>query len=117
MKTRRWVLAGIVLGLALVTLLRAAPQAAPARVPDKLTVAKLEAARRTYEVVWLNTREGCPPPVEVVYRWSRRWLEAELEFTDRKPDQVTLYQAYWVRMRELTRITHDRFLRRLTTVD
>jgi len=105
----------------LVSLLRAAPQAPaqvpPAKVPPKLAQAKVEAARKTYEVVWKNNREGFIPFVELVYRWSRRWLEAELELSDKKADQMAAYQAHSDRMRELTRITRERFRFRANTIE
>lgn len=110
---------GVVLafGLALATLLRAAPGAAPAKAPAPLIQARVEAARRTYEAVWKNNREGLVAVAELVYRWSRRWLEAELEPSDNKDTQVAACTAHRDRMRELARITRDRFRNRVTTVE
>jgi site-specific recombinase XerD len=95
------------------TLLRAAPAAAP----SKLAKAKVDAARRTYEVVWKNNKEGLAPFAELAYRWSRRWLEAELELSDKKTDQLAAYQAHRERMRELARITRDRYRNRYNTIE
>jgi hypothetical protein len=117
MKTRGVIMAGLVLGLVAATLLRAAPEAAPPKAPEELLKAKVEAARRTYEVVWKNNREGFVPVVELCYRWSRRWLEAELELHEKKADQEMAYQAHAERMRELARITRDRFRNRVNTVE
>jgi site-specific recombinase XerD len=113
MKRRSLVWTGIVLSLAMATLLRAAPAAAP----SKLAKAKVDAARRTYEVVWKNNKEGLAPFAELAYRWSRRWLEAELELTDQKSDRLIAYQAHRERMRELARITRDRYRNRYNTVE
>jgi hypothetical protein len=98
-------------------LLRGAAHDPPARVPLELAKAKRDAARTTYEVVWRNNREGFIPFAEVAYRWSRRWLEAELELSAKKPELVAAYQAHWERMRDLSRITHDRYQNRVNTVD
>src|SRR4051812_12081531 len=107
MKTCRVIVAGILLGL-LPPLIRAEPEAPP-KVPEKLARAKVDAARKTYEVVWQNNREGLVPFAEVAYRWSKRWLKAELELSDKKADRAAAYQAHLERMRELTRITRDRY--------
>jgi len=117
MKTRSVVGAGIALGLVVAALLRAAPGAAPEKVPASLAKVKVDAARRTYEVVWKNNREGLVPFAELVYRWSRRWLEAELELNDKKADQTAAYQAHNDRMRELARITRDRYRNRVNTIE
>jgi site-specific recombinase XerD len=116
MKMRSLACAGIVFGMA-VTLLRAAPGAAPAKVPPELAKAKVAAARKTYEVIWKNNREGLVPFAELAYRWSKRWLEAEVDLRDKKDEQVAAYQAHKDRMRELARITRDRYRNRVNTIE
>jgi hypothetical protein len=116
MKTSRVLLVGIVLAV-LVTLLRAAPEAPPAKVPQKLLQAKVDAARRTYEVIWKNNTEAFAPFVELAYRWSRRWLEAELELSDKRPDQTAAYRAHLDRMRSLAQMTRERYRNRVTTIE
>src|SRR5438876_12011762 len=108
MKTGSVVGVGIVLGLVVATLLRAAPEAAPAKVPERLAKAKVEAARKTFEVVWKNNKEALVPFAELAYRWSRRWLEAELELSDQKADQAAAYRAHWNRMQQLAQMTRER---------
>src|SRR4051794_35503439 len=103
MKTRGGLIVAVVLGLAATALLRAAPEAAAYKPPERLLKAKVDAARKTYEVVWRNNREGFIPFAELVYRWSRRWLEAELDLRDKKDARVAAYQAHSERMQELTR--------------
>jgi hypothetical protein len=73
----------------------------PAQAPDKLALAKLDAARTTFKSVWAsqNYRE-----VEVPYRWSRRWLEAQCQLCDKKEDKVTAHQQHLERMQELARL-------------
>jgi hypothetical protein len=87
------------------------------KAPDKLLKAKIEAARQTYLVAWKNHKEGFIPVVELVYRWSRRWLEAELEVDDRKTEQIAAYQAHLNRMRDLGKVAYDRFRLRVNTID
>src|SRR5262245_14438182 len=98
MKTWSLILAGIVVAVMVTALVRAAPQAAPAKGSDKLVRVKIEAARKTYEVVLKNHKEALVPFAELAYRWSRRWLEAELELSDRKPDRAAAYTAHRDRM-------------------
>jgi hypothetical protein len=99
---------GIIIGVLGSGLLQAGGDA-PKVVP-KLQKAKLEAARQTYKVIWQNYKEGLAPPVELPYRWSCRWLQAQREVSDQKADQVAAFQAHWERMREIERI--ERELRR-----
>jgi hypothetical protein len=121
MKLRSVLWAGMACGLAAAVWLRVAPEAAPAKAPPKvpaaLVKAKVDAARRTYEVIWTNNREGLVPFAELAYRWSRRWLEGELDLSDKKADQLAAYQAHRDRMRKLGRITHERYQNRVNTVD
>jgi hypothetical protein len=109
--------AGVGLGLVAAALLRAAQPAPPARVPERLIRAKIEHARKTYELVWLNNKEALVPFAEVGYRWSRRWLEAELERGAPKAEQAAAYQAHWDRMRSLARITRERYKNRVNPIE
>jgi hypothetical protein len=113
MKARSFIVAGIGLGLLAATLLRAAPGA----VPSKLLQNKVAAARKTFEVIWRNNREGLVPFAELAYRWSKRWLEAELEIRDQKADRLAAYQAHRERMLELARITRERYRNRVNTIE
>ena len=117
MKTCSLVCAGIIFGLGFTTLLPAAPGAGPAKVPAQLAKAKADAAHRTYDVVRRNNKEGLVPFAELVYRWSKRWLEAELDLFDNKENRVTAYMAHRDRMRDLARITRDRYRNRVNTVE
>jgi hypothetical protein len=111
------VCAGIVLGAALTPLLPVALGSEPAKVPAQLAKAKVDAAHRTYNVVWRNNKEGLVPIAELVYRWSKRWLEAQLELDDNKEHRLTAYVAHRDRMRELARITRERYRNRVNTVE
>jgi hypothetical protein len=97
---------------------RAADEQDPAAVLPKMAAEKRDAARKTYEVLWANYREGTGSE-ELVYRWSKRWLRAERELSSRQGDQVVACQAHVKRMQDL-----ERLIRRvqgagpgLTTID
>ncbi len=108
---------GTTFGLVLLGVLQAAPDLEAAAGPTRLLRARVEAARKTYEVIWRNNREALAPFVELSYRWSRRWLEAELELSNRKDDQVAAYHAHFTRMRELERVTKGRYRNRVNPVE
>ena len=98
--------------LLLLGLVSAGPVAAGADQETANTLARLavqrrDAARRTYEALWLDYRERRASE-DLLYRWSLRWLEAERELSDQPADQVAAYQAHFERMRDL-----DRIIRRL----
>ena len=117
MKMRSAVLIAFLLAPPLAIAVRAGSQVAAPQVPDKMVKAKVDAARKTFEAIWQNNKEGLVPFVEIVYRWSRRWLEAELELSTKKADQVAAYQAHADRMRELARVTRGRFRNRVNTIE
>jgi hypothetical protein len=85
----------------------AAPDPEAANNLARLAVQRRDAARRTYEALWLDYRERRASE-DLLYRWSLRWLEAERELSDQQADQVAAYQAHFERMRDL-----DRIIRRL----
>jgi hypothetical protein len=62
-----------------------------------------DAARKTYEVSWTNYREG-RLPAEVVYRWSRRWLDAERQLSAQPDDRILACSAHLQRMVELEQL-------------
>jgi hypothetical protein len=109
MISRVFSLVGVVLGLVTLASLHAAPNPAPPKPAVKLIQAKRDAARKTYEAVWRNNREALLPFVEIAYRWSHRWLEAERELSEQKADQIAALERHLNRMRELERITRERF--------
>jgi hypothetical protein len=88
----------------------------PAAAIARLAVQRREAARRTYEVTWIDYRER-RASLDGLYRWSVRWLEADRQLSDQPADQVAAFKAHFERMRDL-----DRLIRKLraagqTTID
>jgi hypothetical protein len=86
---------------------RAAADQDAANVLARLAVQRRDAARKTYEVLWLDYRERRTSE-DLLYRWSLRWLESEKDLSAQQADQVAAYQGHYERMRDL-----DRLIRRL----
>jgi hypothetical protein len=86
---------------------------APAQAANKLAQAKLDAARRTFESVWSSQRY---PEVEIPYRWSCRWLQAQRQLSDKQEEQVAACQKHLERMQELERLTQQQFQQQILGV-
>jgi hypothetical protein len=103
----------------LLTVLLVGPLAAgadPAPAPSPLAKQRRDAARKTYETVWANYRDGRVPG-EMVYRWSRRWLRAEHEVSDKPADRIAACEAHLARMRRLEALVQRVQRSGQTTVD
>jgi hypothetical protein len=73
----------------------AAPAPEGPAVPPELAKSLEEVAKKTYEKT-CETGE-----FEKAYQWSRRWLEAERQRSDKKADRITAAQAHLDRMKAL----------------
>lgn len=73
--------------------------------------ARMEAARKTYQLRWDKWKVAEPGSndPEGLYRWSRRWLEAQLETIDNKADKLAAYSAHVERMRHLEKFVSEIF--------
>jgi hypothetical protein len=71
-----------------------------------LKKALVEEARKTYEMDFrrLEAAAGGVTP-EGLYRWSRRWLEAQLDPTGIKEDRIAALRDHLKRMRDLEKRT------------
>jgi hypothetical protein len=96
----------IVLGLTLSNANGADPGRSPSDKPAKLALAKLEAARQTFEGYW---QDKYWRDVEIPYRWSRRWLEAQRQLSAKQEDQITACQQHLDRMKGLEEVTRQQF--------
>jgi len=68
--------------------------------------ALLQAAKDAYEGM-LKRRQTDPSvsnDIEYIYRWSRRWLEAERALSDAKEKRLAAYQAHRDRMQSLNKL-------------
>jgi hypothetical protein len=79
--------------------------------------ARLEAARQTYQALAKNYMENRPPIGELLYRWSCRWLESERELSDQKEEQMAAFLGHLNRMKDLERITKDRWRERFIPIE
>ena len=86
------------------SLLHAEPDAEQAKTLAKLAKIRLDAASKTYQVLWQNYREGRRSSDELLYRWSKRWLDAEREVHAQPAEQVAALKGHYDRMVDLERI-------------
>lgn len=75
--------------------------------PWELARAKVEAAKKTCMAVAHEYLEG-KANVEQVHQWSRRWMDAEREVSNKKTDQMESLKAHVNRMQQLEKAAQDR---------
>jgi hypothetical protein len=85
--------------------------------PGEIARGRVDAARKMYQLVASDYRSGWLRSSELVYRWSRRWLESERDLNSGKEDQLTALRAHAQRMREVARLAQARYRRQDTTID
>jgi RNA polymerase sigma factor (sigma-70 family) len=87
-----------------------APQKADTGVPKDLLKAKLDAAKEAYQEIWKTVGEfrriqpNLILPVsgpEEVYNWSVRWLNAQLDMSDKKDERIAALEEHIKRMNQL----------------
>jgi hypothetical protein len=81
---------------------------------EQLAKTKLVAARQTYEAFCRNRDYS---DVEIAYRWSCRWLEAQRQLSDKQEDWVAAYQGHRERMRDLEQLTRRLSNKKIITID
>jgi hypothetical protein len=93
----------LVAGGVLLGIRAAEPTSEKTERTQKLAEERGRAARHAYEAVWekfkpfdLSKGDG-----EDVYRWSRRWMEAEREVAKSKAERVAALQGHFERMKKL----------------
>jgi hypothetical protein len=106
----------LLLGLPAAGALAAEPAPDPAAVMARLATQRRDAARRTYEVSWVNYREGRASE-DGLYRWSWRWLNAEKQLSTRRDDLIAAHRAHYERMRDLERLVRKLRVSGQTTID
>jgi len=104
MNACRTLFAVLLLGFAPAAFPRDEPVNDPAKTLAKLSKERVEAAHKTFQVMWENYREGRRVSDDTLYRWSLRWLEAERQLSKQQPDQVAAYKGHRDRMAELERL-------------
>jgi RNA polymerase sigma factor (sigma-70 family) len=73
----------------------------------RLAAARLDAARTAYQGHWL-LYENHRGREDGVLLWSRRWLQAELDLSDRKADRDAALAAHLARLKKVDEIARTR---------
>jgi hypothetical protein len=78
----------------------------PEDVEGPLKKALVEEARKTYELdlARLKGGSGGVPP-EDLYRWSRRWVKAQLDLAGTKEERLAALRDHVERMKDLEKMT------------
>jgi hypothetical protein len=92
------------LGIAWLLQPRAEPDDEQTKALARASKARIEAARKTYEVLWADYREGLRVGHDTLYRWSLRWLDAEKQSGKKEADQAAALQAHRDRMAALEQL-------------
>ena len=75
----------------------------------RLAAARLATAKAAFEGYWARF-EGGAGPEEAVHLWSRRWLQAQLDLSDKKADRDAALAAYQERLKKTDEIARSRLL-------
>jgi RNA polymerase sigma factor (sigma-70 family) len=75
----------------------------------RLAEARLDAARTAYEGYWARFEAGADRE-EAVHLWSRRWLQAQLDLSDKKADRDVALAAYQDRLKKTDEIARARLV-------
>jgi hypothetical protein len=96
---------GLLLGLMLAFPPAMAAASDPTKIPPELAKARLDAARKTYELSLKVFRTiGGKVTAEELYLWSCRWRDAQSALTKNKEKQVASAQDHLGRMKHLETI-------------
>ena len=87
----------------------------PANLPE-LARQRRDAAQQTYVTLFTKYQEGSASE-ELLYRWSRRWLEAERAVDKRPEGRVAAFRGHWERMRQLEKTVQKLRRSRSITMD
>jgi RNA polymerase sigma factor (sigma-70 family) len=75
----------------------------------RLAAARLDTAKTAYEGFWLVYQAGRGPE-EAVHLWSRRWLQAQLDLSDKKADRDAALASYQERLKKTDAIARARLV-------
>lgn len=94
---------GLLVGMLLAASAGAAAQD-PTKVPPELAKARLDAARKTYEMKWRRIRGGGGGDPESLYAWSRRWRDAQVALEADKEGRLAAFRAHLNRMEQTAKL-------------
>jgi hypothetical protein len=75
----------------------------------RLAAARLDTAKTAYGAYWARYEAGHGPE-EAVHLWSRRWLQAQLDLSDKKADRDAALAAYQERLKKADAIARARLV-------
>jgi RNA polymerase sigma factor (sigma-70 family) len=75
----------------------------------RLAATRLDTAKTAYEGYWLAYEAGRGQE-EVVHLWSRRWLQAQLDLSDKKADRDAALASYQERLKKTDEIARARLV-------
>jgi RNA polymerase sigma factor (sigma-70 family) len=75
----------------------------------RLAAARLDTAKTAYGAYWALYEAGRSPE-EVVHLWSRRWLQSQLDLSDKKADRDAALAAYQERLQKADAIARARLV-------
>ncbi len=105
------------LGLAVTTVAVVGPEPAAPTTHLQFEKTKLEAASKSYGEAFNSFGNANFAGVELAYRWSTRWLEAERQLSTRTDDWIAACRAHRDRMWELQESINDQFNKHMITID
>jgi hypothetical protein len=73
----------------------------------RLAATRLDAAKTAYEGYWASYEAGRGPE-EAVHLWSRRWLQAQLDLSDRKAARDDALSSYQERLQKTDTLARAR---------
>lgn len=80
----------------------------PKPLPWELAKDRVEAARKTFETVQLEFRDG-KATLDQLRDWSNRWVQAQQEVSTKKADRLAALEAHVARMKIVEKLALERF--------
>jgi RNA polymerase sigma factor (sigma-70 family) len=74
---------------------------------SKRAAARLNLAKSAYQIAWVRFRFGREPE-QTVNLWSRRWLQAQLDLSDKKAARDAALRAHWDRLKKVDEVARAR---------
>jgi hypothetical protein len=77
--------------------------------------ARLEAASKVYRIL-SQSRSQAPLDGEKLYWWSRRWMEAQQDLSEKKVDRVAAVQGHLDRMKKMEDVVRELYRNKFVSV-
>lgn len=80
----------------------------PKTPPWELAKDRVEAARKTFETVELEFRQG-KATLDQLRDWSNRWVQAQQDASTKKAERLAALEAHVTRMKTVEKLALDRY--------